>query len=75
MDFQDTSSVAKLASMRILVFLAITHHWLLHQLDVTNAFLNGVLDEEVKHGATTQFCCSGGVKEGVQAEKSLYGLK
>jgi len=48
MDYQDTfSSVAKLTSMWILISLVTTHHWLLHQLDVKNIFLNGVLDEEV----------------------------
>jgi len=47
-DYQDTFSlVAKLTSVRILVSLAATHHWLLHQLDIKNAFLNGVFDEEV----------------------------
>ena len=48
MDYQDTFSlVAKLMSVWILVFLAATHNWLLHQLDVKNIFLNSVLDEEV----------------------------
>ena len=48
MDYQDTfSSAAKLTSVHILFFMAATHHWLLHQLDVKNAFINGVLDEEI----------------------------
>jgi len=33
--------------MRILVSLIATHYWPLHQLDVKNAFLNGVLDKKV----------------------------
>ena len=48
MDYQDTfSPVAKLMFVWILVFLAATHHWPLHQLDIRNTFLNGILDDEI----------------------------
>jgi len=34
-DYQDTfSSVAKMASVRLLISLAATYHWTLHQLDI-----------------------------------------
>jgi len=33
--------------MRILVSLAATYHWSLHQLDIKNAFLNAILNEKV----------------------------
>ncbi|KAK4269917.1 hypothetical protein QN277_023013 [Acacia crassicarpa] len=47
-DYSETfSPVAKLTSVRLLVSLAATYHWDLHQLDVKNAFLNGDLLEEV----------------------------
>ena len=45
MDYKDTSPVAKPTSVRILISLAVTCHWPLYQLDINNAFLNGVLDE------------------------------
>ena len=47
-NYQDTFSLeVKLTSVRTLVSLDATHHWPLHQLNVKNAFLNNVLDEEV----------------------------
>ena len=39
--------VAKLTSIHLLVSLAATYHWDLHQLDVKNAFLDGDLFEKV----------------------------
>ena len=48
-DYQETfSPVAKVTFVRIFfISLAATYYWSLHQLDVKNAFLNGVLDEKV----------------------------
>ena len=47
-DYSDTfSPVAKLTSIRLLISLATTHGWDLHQLDIKNAFLHGDLAEEV----------------------------
>ena len=34
-----------MTSVRIFVPLAATYHWPLHQLDIKNAFLNGIFDE------------------------------
>lgn len=39
--------VVKPATMRIVLSLAISPHWLIHQLDVKNAFLHGNLNEIV----------------------------
>ena len=48
MDNQNTFfPVAKLTSVRILISLVVTCHWPLHQLNVKNTYLNGVLDKEV----------------------------
>jgi len=48
LDYVDTfSPVAKMASVRVLVSLVATHHWPFHQLDIKNAFLNGILDEKI----------------------------
>ena len=47
MNYQDSSPVAKLISVRILISLVVTHHWLFHQIDVKNVFLNSVFNEEV----------------------------
>ena len=48
MDYKDTfSTIAKMTSKRIVISLDATDHWPLHQLDVKNILLNGILEEEV----------------------------
>ena len=47
MNYQDSSPVAKLISVWILISLAVTHQWLFHQIDVKNVFLNSIFDEDV----------------------------
>lgn len=48
LDFLETFSlVTKTTSVRVLIALASTKGWPLHQLDINNAFLHGNLDEEV----------------------------
>ncbi|OAE34576.1 hypothetical protein AXG93_1487s1220 [Marchantia polymorpha subsp. ruderalis] len=48
LDYDETfSPVAKMATICTLVVMATSNQWLLHQMDVKNAFLNGGLQEEV----------------------------
>ncbi|XP_019460114.1 PREDICTED: uncharacterized protein LOC109359875 [Lupinus angustifolius] len=44
---ENFSLVVKLVTIRVLLTLVVSNQWMLEQLDINNAFLNGILDEEV----------------------------
>ncbi|PKI75233.1 hypothetical protein CRG98_004384 [Punica granatum] len=75
--YGDTFSlVAKVASVRLLLSLAVINHWSLNELDIKNAFLHGDLEEEVYMEQPPWFVAQGEYFGKVcKLRKSLYGLK
>lgn len=74
-DFNETfAPVAKMTTVCCLLTVAIAKGWELHQMDVSNAFLHGDLEEEVYMQVSNGYDTP---KAGMvcRLRKSLYGLK
>lgn len=73
-DYSETYlPVAKLDTLRMVLALANHNKMVVHQMDVSTAFLNGKLDEEIYMVLPEGFDRGGG--RVCRLEKSLYGLK
>ena len=75
-DFDETfCPVVRQESLRLLIALSVQHGLTLHQIDVTTAFLNGKLEEEVYMQQPNGFVCQGKEEHVCRLKKSIYGLK
>lgn len=80
LDYTETFSlVAKLTTVCFLLKVAASRNWFLHQLNISNAFLNGELNEEIYMEIPKEFAerkCITLPKDSVfRLNKWIYGLK
>ncbi|GJV86516.1 ribonuclease H-like domain-containing protein [Tanacetum coccineum] len=75
-DFDETfSPVVKPATIRMVLSLAVSRKWPIHQLDVKNAFLNDDLSEIVYMHQPPGFVDARFPNHVCRLQRSLYGLK
>jgi hypothetical protein len=67
--------VVKPTTVRLVLTIAVSYGWNIHQLDVHNAFLNDILQEEVYMAQPPGFADSVMSSHVCHLHKSLYGLK
>ena len=76
LDYNETfSPVVWFESLRTVIVLGVQNGMKLHQMDVTTAFLNGELEEEVYMKKLERFAEEGQEHSVCKLRKSIYGLK
>ena len=65
----------KPTTIRIVLTIALSRGWSVRQLDINNAFLNGILQEEVFMSQPQGFVDEKHLEYVCRLHKALYGLK
>lgn len=74
-DYSETFyPIVKHATVRMMLWLAIVKQWKIHQMNVKNVFLNGVLKEEVYIQQPPRFKNKKFLQHVRRLNKVLYGL-
>jgi hypothetical protein len=75
-DYVDTfNPVVKPATIQLVLSVVVSQNWCLHQLDVQNVFLHGVLEEDVYMKQPSGFHCVDHPRYVCKLDKVIYGLK
>jgi hypothetical protein len=75
-DYEETfAPVAKMATMRVVIAVVTSRGWVLHQMDVKNAFLHGELQKEVYLDQPLGYGDMSHPDYVCRLRKTLYGLK
>ncbi len=75
-DYEETySPVAKMTTIRVIIAMATTKGWSLHQMDVKNALFHGNLQEEVYMEQPPSYVDQTHFNLVCRLKKALYGLK
>lgn len=75
-DYTETFSyVVKPATIRTVLDVSLAHNWPIHQLDVKNAFLHGVLDETIYMHQPPGYKSKEFPDHVCKLNKAIYGLK
>jgi hypothetical protein len=69
------SPVAKLTSIRLVLFVVVAFDFEVEQMDVKTTFLHGDLEEEIYMKKLEGFAMKGKKELVCRPKKSLYGLK
>ncbi|XP_065846872.1 uncharacterized protein [Euphorbia lathyris] len=76
LEFEQTySPVIKPTTIRLLLSIAVSNYWFITQLDVSNAFLHGTIDEIIHMEQPPGFVDPQFPNHVCRLRKSLYGLK
>jgi len=75
-DYGETySPVIKPTTVRLILSLAISSGWPIHQIDIQNTFLHGNLSKDVYMAQPPGFACPQFPNHTCKLQKALYGLK